>query len=69
MIEVLFDIIYAMHGGRVFKQTMNIPMGINCAPPLPDLFPYSYGADFLQGIFKRNEKKLARSFNFTFRLR
>ena len=42
-------------------------MGTNCAPLLADLFLYSYEADFIQGLFKKNEKKLARSFNFTFR--
>jgi hypothetical protein len=32
-----------------------------------DLFLYSYKADFKQGLLKKNGKKLARSFNFTFR--
>jgi hypothetical protein len=27
----------------------------------------SYEADFILGLLKKNEKKLARSFNFTFR--
>jgi hypothetical protein len=26
---------------------------------------YSYETDFIQGLLKKNEKKLARSFNFT----
>jgi hypothetical protein len=39
----------------------------NCAPLLADLFLYSYEADFIQGLLKKNEKKLSRSFNFTFR--
>ena len=38
----------------------------NCAPLLVDLFLYSYEADFIQGLLMKNEKKLARSFNFTF---
>jgi hypothetical protein len=43
-------------------------MGANCAPLLADLFLYSYEADFIQGFINKNEKKLARSFNFfTFR--
>jgi hypothetical protein len=42
-------------------------MGTNCATLLADLFLYSYEADFIHGLFKKNEKKLARSFNFTFR--
>ena len=42
-------------------------MGTNCAPLRADLFLYSYEADFIQGFLKKNEKKLARSFNFTLR--
>jgi hypothetical protein len=42
-------------------------MGTNCAPLLADLFLYSCEADFIQGLLKKNEKKLARSFYFTFR--
>ena len=56
-----------MFGGRVFQQTVGIPMGTNCTPLLADLFLYSYGTDFLQELLKKNERKLARSFNFTFR--
>ena len=42
-------------------------MGTICAPPLADLFLYSSEADFIQGLLKKNEKKLARSFNLKFR--
>jgi hypothetical protein len=42
-------------------------MGTNCAPPITDLLLYSYEADFIQGLLKENEKKLAQSFNYTFR--
>ena len=31
------------------------------------MFLYSYEADFIQGLRKKNEKKLARSYNLTFR--
>ena len=41
-------------------------MGTSCAPPLADLLFYSCEADFIQGFLTKNEKKLARSFNFTF---
>jgi hypothetical protein len=40
-------------------------MGTNCTPLLADLFLYSYEAYFIQGILKKNGKKLARSLNFT----
>ena len=45
-----------------------------CLPPFVriitwvlELFLYSYEADFIHRLLKKNEKKLARSFNFTFR--
>ena len=55
-----------MFGGRVFEHAVGIPMGTNC-PLLADLFLYSYEVNFIQGLLKKNEKKLARSSNFTFR--
>ena len=67
ILEFLIDSIFVMFGGRVFQQTVGIPMATNCDPLLSDLFLYSYEADFIQGLLKKNEKKLARSFNFTFR--
>ena len=41
--------------------------GTNGAPLLADFFLYSYVADFIPELLKKNEKKLDRSFNFTFR--
>ena len=67
MLEFLIDNVVVIFGERVFQQTVGIPMGTNCAPPLADLFFYSYEADLIQGLLKKNENKLARSFNFMFR--
>jgi hypothetical protein len=36
-----------------------------CSFPI-DLFIYLYETDFIQGLLKKNEKKLARPFNFRF---
>jgi hypothetical protein len=66
MLEFLIDNIFIMSGGRVFKQTVGIPTGTNYVL-LVDLFLYSHEADFIQGLLKKNEKKLVISFNFTFR--
>jgi transposase len=41
-------------------------MGTNHAPLLADLHHYSHKVDFTQEYLKKNEKKLAQSFNFTF---
>ena len=67
MFEYLIDNIFAMFGGCVSKQTIDISMSTSCAPILADSLLYSYEADFIQGLLKKNEKKLARSFYFTFR--
>jgi cystathionine beta-lyase/cystathionine gamma-synthase len=67
MLEFLIDNIFVIFGGRVFQQTVGMPMGTNCIPLLADLFLYSYEAEFIHELLKKNEKKLARSFNFTFR--
>ena len=50
----------------LFNRKSGIPMGTNCAHILAELFLYSYERDFIQGLSKKNEKKLARSYNFTF---
>jgi hypothetical protein len=67
MLEFLIYNTFAMFDGRVFQQRVGIPMGTNCAPLLADFFLHSYEGDFIQGLLKKNEKKLARSFNYTFR--
>ena len=67
MLEVLIDSIFAMFGGRVFQPWVGIPMGTNCSLLLVDLFIYSYEADSIQGLLKKNEKNLAQSFNYIFR--
>ena len=56
------DNIYVVFGA------IGIPMGINCAPLLADLFLYSYEVEFVQKLLRdNNKKKLAVSFNNTLR--
>jgi hypothetical protein len=57
MLEILIDNIFAMLGGSVFQQTVAIPKDTNSAPLLADLFLYSYEADFIQGLLKKNGGK------------
>ena len=40
MFDFLIDNIFVTFGGRVFQQTVGIPMGTNCAPLLSELFLY-----------------------------
>ena len=41
-------------------------MGTNCAPSLAYLFVYSYDADFIKGLLKKNDE-LARFLNISLR--
>jgi hypothetical protein len=38
MLEFIIDNIFVVVGGQVFQQSVGIPMGMNCAPWLADLF-------------------------------
>ena len=63
------SIFFVEFGGRIFQQTIGIPMGTNCAPLLADLllYMYSYEAEFVQSLLKVGKKDLAQQFNFTYR--
>ena len=67
MLECLIYNIPVIFGGRVFQQTVCIPMDANSAPLVADLFFYWHEADFIQGLLKKNKKKLSRYINFMFR--
>ena len=67
MLEYLIDNSFVEFGGRIFQQTIGIPMGTNCAPLLADLFLYSYEAEFVQSLLQAGKKHLAQQFNFTYR--
>ena len=55
MLEFLVDSIFVVFAGKVFQQIVGIPMGTNCAPLLPDIFLYSYEAEFI--VFALNRKE------------
>ena len=67
MIELLVDNIYVRFGGQLFRQMVGIPMGINCAPLLVDLFLYFYENEFLDKLIKEGKRKLARKFILSYR--
>ena len=66
MIESLVDNIYVRFGGQLFRQTVGIPMGTNCAPLLPELFLCSYQNEFLDTLIKEGKRKLARKFDLLY---
>ena len=67
MLEFLVDNIFVVFAGKVFQQTVSIPMCTNSAPLLADTFLYSYEADFIQSLLSTGKKHLASRFNLTYR--
>ena len=67
MLEFLVDNIFVLFAGKVFQQTVGIPMGTNCASLLADIFLYSFEADFVQSLLSMGKKHLAYRFNLTYK--
>jgi hypothetical protein len=57
MLEFLIDNIFVFFGGRVFQQTVGIPMGKNCAPLVADSILYSYEAVLIQEVSQEKRKE------------
>ena len=66
MLNFLIDNIYVKFGSQIFRQTIGIPMGTDCAPVLADLFLHHYEFKFMKELMETNIN-LARKFNYTFR--
>lgn len=63
-INFLVDNIYVFCGNQLYRQTIGIPMGTDCAPFLANLFLYSYESEWMKNlkpVFK------GRHFNHTLR--
>jgi hypothetical protein len=58
MLDFLIDNIFVLFGGRVFKQTIGIPMSTICAPLFADLVLHANDAD--------KDRKLDQTFNSIF---
>ena len=67
MLEFLVDNIIMLFAGKVFRQTVGIPLGTNCAPLLADIFLYSHEADFIPSLLSTGKKQPAYRFNLTYR--
>ena len=61
MIGLLVDNIFVGFVGKVFQQTVGIPMGTNCAPLLADIPLYSYEDDFIQTLLPTEKETVSIS--------
>ena len=58
----LVDSIFVDFARKVWQQTVDIPMGTNCAPPLADIFLYSYKAEIIPSLLLAGKRQLASRF-------
>ena len=63
----LLDNIFIRFGAKLYRQTIGIPMGTNCAPLVADLFLFCYERDFLKSLSRENQADIIGAFNSTSR--
>ena len=63
----LLDNIFIRFGTKLYRQTIGIPMGTNCAPLVADLFLFCYERDFMKSLSCENQADIIEAFNSTSR--
>ena len=63
----LLDNIFFRFGTKLYRQTIGIPMGTNCAPLVADLFLFCYERDFMKSLSRENQADIIEAFNSTSR--
>ena len=63
----LLDNIFIIFGTKLYRQTIGIPMGTNCAPLVADLFLFCYERDFMKSLLHENQADIIEAFNSTSR--
>ena len=66
-LSFLLDNIYIRIGTKLYRQIVGIPMGINCAPLVADLFLFCYERDFMKALSSDNQADVIKAFNSTSR--
>ena len=64
LIDLVIDNSFFKFGNQVFRQCIGIPMGIDPAPQMANLYLYAYKARFMQKLTKENYGA-AKKFSFT----
>ena len=63
----LLDIIYIRFGTKLYREIVGIPMGINCAPLVADLFLFCYEKDFMTSLSGVKQAEIIEAFKSTSR--
>ena len=63
----LLDNIFIRFGTKLYRQIIGIPMDINCAYLVEDLFLFCYERDFMKSLSPENQADIIEAFNSTSR--
>ena len=63
----LLDNIYIRFGTKLYRQTVGIQMGTNCAPLVADLFLFCYERDFMTSLSDVKQAEIIEAFKSTSR--
>ena len=53
---IMLEFLVSVCGEKVFQHIVGIPMGINCAPLLADIFLYPCDAEYIQALLSAGKK-------------
>ena len=66
LVYLLYNI-FIRFGTKLYRQTIGIPMGTNCAPLVADLFLFCYERYFMKSLSRENQADIIEAFNSTSR--
>ena len=61
----LLENVFIRCGTKLYRQTIGIPMGTNCAPLVADLFLFCYNRYFMKSLSRENQADIIEAFNST----
>lgn len=66
-LDYLIDNTFLTLGSQLYRQTIGIPMGTNCAVFLANFFLFTYELDFARSLIEQGNQEKLRFFENTFR--
>ena len=66
-LHYLLDNIFIRFGSKLYRQTVGIPIGTNCAPLVAELFLFCYERDFMLSLSDNYQPDIIEAFNSTTR--
>ena len=64
-IVYLLDNIFIRFETKLYRQTIGIPIGTNCAPLVANLFLFCYERDFIKSVSRESQADIIVAYNST----